>query len=78
MKKRLGILALAATLIVQSAAFVPTFAEDTAAEPTAAEETVLARYKSKDGLNMWDCWTSPWRRMHSFGVMVGKDSATEK
>lgn len=60
MKKRLGILALAATLIVQSAAFVPTFAEDTAAEPTAAEETVLARYESKDGVNMWNCWTSPW------------------
>lgn len=60
MKKRLGILALAATLIVQSAAFVPTFAEDTAAEPTAAEETVLARYESKDGVDMWNCWTSPW------------------
>lgn len=60
MKKRLGILALAATLIVQSAAFVPTFAEDTAAEPTAAEETVLARYKSSDTINIWTGWSSPW------------------
>ena len=60
MKKRLGILALAATLIVQSAAFVPTFAEDTAAEPTAAEETVLARYKSSDTINIWTGQSSPW------------------
>ena len=60
MKKRLGILALAATLIVQSAAFVPTFAEDTAAEPTAAEETVLARYKSSDTINIWTAESSPW------------------
>ena len=61
MKKRLGILALAATLIVQSAAFVPTFAEDTAAEPTAAEETVLARYASADYLNIENTDNLPWQ-----------------
>lgn len=67
MKKRLGILALAATLIVQSAAFVPTFAEDTAAEPTAAEEMVLARYESNDGsengvgIQLWQPDKLPWR-----------------
>ena len=61
MKKRLGILALAATLIVQSAAFVPTFAENTAAEPTAAEETVLARYASADYLDIENTDNLPWQ-----------------
>ena len=61
MKKRLGILALAATLIVQSAAFVPTFAEDAADEPAVAAETVLARYASADYLNIENTDNLPWQ-----------------
>ena len=61
MKKRLGILALAATLIVQSAAFVPTFAEDATDERAVAEETVLARYASADYLNIENTDNLPWQ-----------------
>lgn len=65
MKKRLGILALAAALLVQSAAFVPSFAED--ATPTAKTATtyavpanyeVLEQYK--DGTNCWTAGDDPW------------------
>ncbi len=65
MKKRLGILTLAAALLVQSAAFVPSFAEDAAATAkTATTYAVPANYEVleqyKDGTNSKTGGDSPW------------------